>query len=360
MLDIPAVNQGVGGNTSSQIDVRYNAGGAHQTVTLAGNQIPVSGSVQATFPSGWQPVTSSGGNNGAACYQSLTGQGTNATINGVAGVFTYAGGNYSFTPTVYPPSPVTTVVNNPYTVATPYAGYFLVDSSGTNDVNQNVPLATVIANDKAMAALAGNRFIVASALPFDLPSYMPGGTAAISLANLNAAKASTFGNHYADTLTPLLDGCGPVPGGALAAMDALDIANGIVPTSCRAYNGSKIAANINSTQTTVCLSGAYPAVGEKGYFSHVTDPVGGFEAFLITAIVTPGTCSTGSQMTVVRGYAGTVAGTYLANQDSWGFWDRVHLSGGAPNTAVAAKTGYAIQAEAIAEAYRILTESAAP
>jgi hypothetical protein len=360
LLGIPVVNQGVNSDSSRNIAVRYNAGGTEQVVTLSGNQIPTSGSVEVSFPSNWEPVTAAGGNNGAGCYQSLTGSGTNVKVNGIAGVFTYSGGSYYFTPTTSPGSPVSTTTNTSYIVATPYAGYFLVDSSGTNDVRQGVQTAVSIANDKAMASLAGNRYIVTSALPFDLPAYMPGGTSALALQTLNAAKAAAFGKHYVDTLTPLLGGCGPDSGSAVAALDALDIANGIVPTSCRAYSGGQIVADIDATQTSICLAGAVPAVGDKGYLSHTVDPAGNVEAILITAISTPGTCSAGTQMTVVRGYAGTTPGTYKAYQDSWGYWDRIHLSGGTPNTDVAKQTGYTLQAEAIQKAYKELTSSVTP
>lgn len=361
LLGIPVVNQGVNGDTSSQIAVRYNAGGSNQVLTLSGNRIPTSGSVQVSFSDGWEPVTASGGNNGGGCYQSLTGIGTNATLNGIPGVFTYSGGEYYFTPTTSPSSPVSTATNNPYTVASPYAGYFLVDSSGTNDFHNGIPpVSASIANDLAMTALAGNRYIVTSALPFIYSSYWIGGPDAIALANLNAAKASTFGGHYVDTLTPLLGGCQPVPGSTIAALDAIDISHGVVPTSCRSYDAGQLIANITSTQTSLCLTGATPTAGMVGYLSHTADPVGNVEAIEITAVSTPGNCSTGSQVTVVRGYAGTTAGNYAANIDSWGCWSDVHPTGGAPNTALAAKTGYTIQAEAIAAAYKALIATEAP
>ena len=95
-------------------------------------------------------------------------------------------------------------------------------------------------------------------------------------------------------------------------------------------------------------------------FEPYSRPCRKFEAIEITAVSTPGNCSTGSQVTVVRGYAGTTAGNYAANVDSWGCWSDIHLTGGAPNTELAAKTGYTIQAEAIAAAYKALIATEAP
>ena len=97
-----------------------------------------------------------------------------------------------------------------------------------------------------------------------------------------------------------------------------------------------------------------------GYLSHTAAPEGNVEAILIAAVSTPGRCSTGSEVTVVRGFAGTIAGNYRANIDSWGYWSDVHLTGGTPNNSLAAKTGYSIQAEAIAAAYERLTGGVAP
>lgn len=360
ILNASVLNQGVGGNTSSQIAVRYNAGGTNQVVTLAGNQIPTTGSVQATFPSGWEPVTSNGGNNGAGCYQSLKGSGTNATINGVSGTFTYANGGYLFTPATYPSSAVATSANNAYTVTTPSAGTFLVVSSGTNDFQNGFPpTATLIANDVAMTSLAAQHYLVTSAMPFESSDYWPGSAKATALANLNAAKASTFGSHYVDTLTPLLGGCQPVAGSTLVATDAIDIAHGIVPTSCRSYDAGPLTQNITATQTSFCMEDSYLAVQMIGYLSHTAAPIGKVEAIQITALSTPGGCASGSLVTVTRGYAGTTPGTYTASVDSWGVWSDVHLSGGAANPQLAAKTGYTVQAEVIAAAYTKLSSASA-
>lgn len=360
MLDVSVLNQGVGSNISSQIAVRYNAGGANQVVMLTGNQIPTSGSVQVTFPIGWEPVSSDGGNNGAGCYQSLTGNGTNSVINGVSGTFTYSNGGYQFTPTTYPGSPVATSVNNPYTVASPNASAFLVLSSGTNDFHNGIPpTASLIADDTAMTSLAAPHYLVTSAMPFDSPAYWTGSPNALALASLNAAKSSTFGSHYVDTLTPLLEGCQPVSGSTIAAMDAIDIAHGIVPVSCRSYDAGPLAQSISATQTTFCLQESYLAVGMVGYLSHTVAPIGQVEAIQIISIEASGGCMSGSQVTVTRGYAGTSPGTYTASVDSWGVWSDVHLSGGAPNPQLAAKTGYAIQAAAIAAAYKTLNATSA-
>ncbi len=48
-------NEGIGGNTSTQIGVRQ--GGVATTATVAGGSIPSSGSVAVTFPTGYEPVT---------------------------------------------------------------------------------------------------------------------------------------------------------------------------------------------------------------------------------------------------------------------------------------------------------------
>jgi hypothetical protein len=360
ILNIPVLNQGVDGDTSSQMAVRYNAGGSREVVTLVGNQIPTSGSVAVSFPSDWEPVTSGGGNNGAGCYQSLTGSGTDGVINGVTGTFTYTNGVYAFTPTVYPTSPVSTGTNNPYSVASPNANAFLVVSSGPNDFANGIPpTATLIANNAAMTSLASERYIVTSTLPFIFPAYWTGGADAAALASLNVAKAATFGNHYVDTLTPLLGGCQPVSGSTIAALDTIDVSHGIVPTSCRSYDAGQLTQNITPAQTSFCLDEAYISVGMVGYLGHTVAPIGNVEAIQVTAFVTPGNCASGSQVTVIRGYAGTIPGTYATLKDSWGLWSDIHLSGGTPNPQLAAKTGYTIQAEAIATAYMRLNAALA-
>jgi hypothetical protein len=352
ILNAPVLNQGVGGNTSSQIAVRYNAGGSNQVVTLANNQIPTSGSVAVTFPSGWEPVTSGGGNNGAGCYQSLTGRGTNGVIAGVSGTFTYTDSGYMFTPTVYPRSPVPTGVNEPYTVSSPYANAFLVVTSGPNDFRYGIPsTAALIANNTAMTSLASERYIVTSTLPYIYQDYWTGGADAAAVTSINAAKASAFGNHYVDTLTPLLGGCQPVPGSTIATLDSIDVGHGIVPTSCRSYDAWQLTQNLTPTQTSFCVSDATIHPGMVGYLSHTAAPTGNPEAIQVTAIATPGNCASGSQVTVIRGYAQTIPGTYAALKDSWGLWSDIHLSGGTPNLQLASKTGYTVQSEAIATAY---------
>jgi lysophospholipase L1-like esterase len=79
-----AYNRGVGGQTSTQVAVRQ--GGVATTATISGGQIPTSGGVTVTFPSGYEPCTS----------QSPVG-GIAGTISGVYGFVTYSGGVLTFT-----------------------------------------------------------------------------------------------------------------------------------------------------------------------------------------------------------------------------------------------------------------------
>ncbi|MGA2170513.1 MAG: hypothetical protein ABSG62_20165, partial [Terracidiphilus sp.] len=88
LITLPVVNQGVGGNSSTQIGVRE--GGVPTYATVAGGIIPDSGGITVTFPTGYEPVTNAGPTAGVS-----------GTILGVHGLVTYDSTDsiYTFTRT---------------------------------------------------------------------------------------------------------------------------------------------------------------------------------------------------------------------------------------------------------------------
>ena len=109
-------NESMGGQTTAQISARY--GGVGITCTVASNTIPTSGSVTITN------TTPDPFYHWSTTYGSMTG-----TIGGVAGILSWTASVETFTPTVYPGSPVT--VSNPVAFI-PTSG---IDTTSVNALN---------------------------------------------------------------------------------------------------------------------------------------------------------------------------------------------------------------------------------
>jgi hypothetical protein len=120
-------NQGIGGQTSTQIGVRQ--GGIPTYVTVIGGSIPAygDGSVTVTFPTGYEPLTDPEID-------------TWGWILGVEGELTLSaalpGGTFTFTRTSVGDSPVSAPGSPQYIPVTPYSSYVSIFWEGRNNLFQ--------------------------------------------------------------------------------------------------------------------------------------------------------------------------------------------------------------------------------
>lgn len=347
ILGMTVVNEGVSGNTSTQIGVRQ--GGIPTSVTMAGNQMPSSGAVTVSFPPQHEPATAPGGNLGAYCYPTFQAMGTHGTIAGIPGTVTIYGGVYSFTRDT-PGSAIPVSPGTPFVVDQPYQNYFQVLETGRNNYGN---LAQVLSDDAAMVSVlpSPKQYVVTSVINGNYPSEhcFPIPTAnCIAIAALNAGKAAANPGHYVDTWTPLLNAYNPS-----FPLDVIDNSNGVVPSTLRAIWTGTTAGSCAAGATTCCLSGPPPAVGAIGYLNENSSSpyTPGTEFVVINSVANPGICSSGSQVNLTRGYAGSTPAS-ITSGGYWGYWDPLHLNGGAQNPANSLGSGDAIQAQVIANWYQ--------
>jgi hypothetical protein len=298
--DLPGTtvsNQGVGGQTSTQIGVRE--GGVSTTATVTGGSIPSSGGVTVTFPSGYEPVTSQGPSGG-----------TYGRIAGVLGLVTLSGATYTFTPT-----------NGTTTVAVSGAVPFIVSTGTLNNGtvviwagrNNSGSPSQVEADIAAMVAAlpSPKRYVILAVL--NGSSEGTGTGAYTSITSINTYLASTYPNNYFDIRTYLVQHGLTDAGLAPTGQDSTDIGNDLPPTSLRfdnihlnTFGYSVVAAqvakwitNYNSTNSAIVT---YPSL--SSIFANPT-----FNALTIAS-----TSSSAAIFTIASSTAATSPGlTVLAN-----------------------------------------------
>lgn len=237
-------NEGVGGDSSTQIGVRQGA--IPTTATVAGGSIPASGSVAVTFPAGYEPVTSLGPQSG-----------TTGTLLGVHGTVTYTLNGLLFTrdsagSAVAAPSPA------PFIVDTPYANDLPVFWEGRN--NWWVPSQVQSDIAAQVATVKASNFGVISIINMNVASEWKTGNSYQEILNLNSTLASTYGSHYIDVRSALVSSYNPS-----LVTDVSDYNHDEIPTSLRAIYGSGTLVNAVGTSDTtlsVRLVGTSPTPGE--------------------------------------------------------------------------------------------------
>ena len=228
-------NQGVSGQTSTQIGVRE--GGIPVHVTVAGGSIPATGGVRVTFPSGYEPVTSEGPAGG------VTG-----TILGVHGTVTLVSGVSIFMPTE--PGSVVSAPGSPqFVVDTPYAGYLPVFWEGRNNVTAKSQILSDIAAQVATVP-SNQNYLVMSIINQDIPAEWIGESTYGTIIDLNNQLANKYGARYLDIRKALVDSYD-----STQATEVSSFEHDVVPTSLHSVYGSGTLVNsIGPTDTVFAVN----------------------------------------------------------------------------------------------------------
>ena len=239
------VNEGIGGQTSSQIGVRQ--GGVATYVTVAGGTIPAQGGVTVTFATGYEPVT-------------LPTRSLQGSIAGVEGAITLStflpGGTFTFTPLPGGKTPVTVTGTPKFIPDTPYQDYLPIFWEGRNNLFQTTagPWGPAQIESDIAAQVAtlskGLNYLVLSVLNENYAAERKGGANYPTLMALNSDLAGTYGIHYLDVRRLLVNAYDPT-----SPVDVTDYQNDMIPTSLGAYSGlGTLAGSIGSTDTTFTVN----------------------------------------------------------------------------------------------------------
>jgi len=296
------INEGVGGETSSQIGVRQ--GGIPTYVTVDGGVIPSRGGVTISFKRGYEPLTSPRGS-------------TRGSILGVEGTVTLSAalpnGTFTFTRTSSGAS-VPATDTPQFIPDTPYAGYVSVFWEGRNNL-----LKTAVGPwgpDQIMSDLAaqvalvpqGKTYLVLSVLNENGPTERRGSTNYQTLMRLNDALATMYGEQYLDIRTILVNSYN-----ASLPTDVSDFENDMPPTSLGAICArGTLTSDIGKTDGTFSVNVTSGTL--RGYSNLVID---GESIHVITV--------DGSRVTsAIRGFGGTAA-SHSAGTTATDY-DGVHLN----------------------------------
>lgn len=280
------INMGIGGQTSTQIGVRQ--GGVASYVTVVGGTIPPQGGVTVTFTTGYEPVT----------LPTHTVQGSIAGVEGTVSLTGFLpGGTFTFTPVPGSKTPVTVTGTPRFIPDTPYQRYLPIFWEGRNNLFQTsagpwgpAQIQTDIAAQVASLP-PGLNYLVLSVLNENSAAERKGGANYNTLIALNTALAATYGIHYLDVRTPLVNAYDPT-----SPVDVTDYQYDMIPTSLGAYDGQgTLAAGVGTTDTTFTVNMTTGSL--IAYRNLVIDN----ELIRVTAI-------NGSTVTgCIRGYGGTLA-----------------------------------------------------
>lgn len=309
------INQGIGGQTSTQIGVRQ--GGVSTFVTVEGGWIR-SGGVPVRFATGYEPLTDP--------YRTIRG-----SILGVEGVVTLSGflpaGQLTFTPLAGSPTPVKVQGTPQFVPDAPYQDFLPVFWEGRNNLFETAAgpwgpqqIEADIASQVASLPAHMN-YLVLPVINENYPGERKGQANYATLLNLDDALAARYGEHFLDIRSVLVgsyDRSSPV--------DVTDHQYDMIPTSLGSISGQgTLAAGIGPTDVSFPVNISAGAL--IAYHNIVIDN----ENIRIVRIK-------GSTVTYcIRGYGGTQAshsaGATLVQHDP------THLN----------KQGYAIVGEAVAK-----------
>src|SRR6266567_7403548 len=239
------INEGVGGETSSQIGVRQ--GGIPTYVTVDGGVIPSHGGVTITFKRGYEPLTSPNGS-------------TRGSILGVKGIVTLSAtlpdGTFTFTPVPSGGTPVEVTGTPQFIPDTPYAGYLPVFWEGRNNL-----LKTAVGPwgpDQIMYDIAaqvatvpaGQNYLVLSVINENYPLERLGGQEYATLKKLNQTLSSTYGTHDLDVRSTLVNSSDPS-----SPVDTTDHEFDMPPSSFAAITAQgTLAGDIGTTDTSFIVN----------------------------------------------------------------------------------------------------------
>jgi hypothetical protein len=314
-LGIPVENMGVGGETSTQIGVRQ--GGVPTDVTVNGGSIPTSGKgVTVVFQPGYEPLTSPH-------------HGIQGSILGVEGEITLAdNGVFTFTPASNN-APVDAPGTPRFIPDTPYAKYLPIFWEGRNDLLHTTagPWGPAQIESDIAAQVAtvpkGMNYLVLSVLNEDAPNERRGGGTYTTLTELNKSLAATYGPHFLDVRSILVNSYNPS-----SPIDVTDHENDMIPfASLGAIEGQgTLATDIGATDTSFSIN-----LAAGSLHASATITIDDEKIFLLSV--------SGSTVTsAIRGYGGIVSSHSTAAAVTE--YDGCHLN----------KQGYTIVANAVAAA----------
>jgi hypothetical protein len=276
------INQGVGGQTSTQIGVRQ--GGVPTYVTVDGGTIPGNGfGVTVTFNSGYEPLTSPNGR-------------VNGSIQGVKGELTLSTflpqGTFTFTRTSDGDGPVSVTGAPQYVPDKPYSSDAAIFWEGRNNL-LNTPAgpwgAKQILSDIAAqvgTVPPGTNYLVLSVLNENDPDERKGGANYSSVLDLNNSLSSTYGSHYLDVRSLLVssfdqslpaditDHDYDMPPGSLSAISAQGTLNSDISSTDKSFSVDVTAGTLRMYHTLVIDQESIRILGVNG--STVTAAVRGY------------------------------------------------------------------------------------
>jgi len=307
LITLPVVNEGINGQTSTQIGVRQGAIATYATVS--GGVIPASGGVTVTFPAGYEPYATSLGIPG--------------TILGVHGIVNALPSSYVFNRTdagdaVSAPAPAQFVVD------TPYANYIPIFWEGRNNFRLST-VPKILPDIAAQVATAppGQDYLVLSITNNNVAEDWSGGSEYNQIIATNQQLQNTYGSHYLDVRQLLVSKYDPT-----LITDVSDHDHDETPTSLRAPSAiATLASAIGPSDTTFQLN---VSSGTLQYLFILTIDTGANAENVSIASIS------GNTVTVIRNFGGNntshPAGAPVVETD------KTHLSA----------KGYQVVADAIA------------
>jgi len=276
-ITLPVVNMGFDALTSTQIGVRQ--GGVTTSISVDAPAIPATGSVNVTFPAGYNPV------HGAES------ESINGTILGVHGTVTFHPDTDVFTRSAAGNS-VSAPTSTPFVVDTPYAKYFPIFWEGMNNPTQVSQVLSDIARQVATAP-SGQDYLVLSLINDNVTSEWAGGPVYANIVAINKQLPAAYGSHYLDARKVLVDNYD-----STMATDASDYNHDEPPTSLRAVLGKgTLAAAIGPTDTSFDVNMTTGPLGGRTGMILTIDTGANQENVLINA-------TAGTTVTAMRNFGG--------------------------------------------------------
>ncbi len=323
------VNEGIGGQTSTQIGVRQ--GGIPTYVTVAGGMIPAygAGGVTVTFKPGYEPLTSPNG----VVHGSILGVHGNLTLSDLL-----PNGTFTFTRTSAGNGPVSAPGTPQYIPDQTYSSNIPIFWEGRNNILQTTlgPWGPqqVLSDIAAQVATvpSGENYLVLSILNENDPAERSGGFFYQNVIELNNSLSNIYGSHYLDVRSILVNAYDPTQ-----PVDVTDHGYDMWPTSLSAITAqgtlvSSIAADdlafpVNVTDGPPLRAGQILVIDQEGIEIEDTDGI--------------------NVNLALRGYSGNAgshsAGTAVIERDP------THLN----------KQGYALVAQAVANQLGVSSSQAA-
>ena len=271
------VNDGVSGQTSTQVAVRVGA--LPTTATISGGAIPASGPVGITFKPGYEPASTS------------TTIGVPIRISGVAGTVTHERGVNVFRRST-PGAEVPSSPDSPVTIdqGPLNKGFVIIWAGKNNALTPDQVVADVAA---IVASLPSPKhFVVLSVTNSDMTAQWNNGSLFKRYMAINSALAAAYPDNYLDIRSILVAAYNP-----RNPEDVIDHSHDVIPSSLRLASTSTLAAPI--PDATSCT--AIPA----GLNSGTSVQIDKEKVYILL-----GRGGFGLPDGCIRGYAGTTATTH--------------------------------------------------